>query len=57
MRQDATAPTTLAMPNETPSPSTMWPVGSTISASRLIAMLATMTATPMNMGVRLSCSA
>ena len=56
MRQDATAPTTFATPNETPRPSTTWPVGSTFSTRRLIPMLATMTATPMNMGVRLSCS-
>ena len=56
MRQDATAPTTLDTPNEAPRPSTTWPVGRTFSTRRLIPTLATMTRTPMNMGVRLSCS-
>ena len=35
----------------------MWPVGITLSTRRLIPMLTAMTATPMNMGVRLSWSA
>ena len=57
MRQDTTAPTTLDTPNETPRPSTTWPLGTTFSTRRLIPTLAAITATPTNMGVRLSCSA